>query len=82
MSSARARLPEGLDDLLRSQMELCIAEANLGEEDTVIARRYLLDHWAQIDIAAELGWARSTVSDRVARILIKTEKTAKKLRLT
>lgn len=82
MSSARVRLPRGLDDLLRSEMELCITQANLGQEDTEIAKRYLIDQWAQIDIAAELGWTRSTVSIHVSRIVPKVENTAQKLRLT
>jgi len=82
MTSARVRLPEGLEGLLRSQMETCISEANLGTDDTGIAKRYLIDHWPQIDIAAELGCTRSTVSGRVHHILEKVELTAKKLRLT
>lgn len=80
--SARVRLPLGLEDLLRSQVEMCIAEANLGAEDTGIAKRYLIDQWSQIEIAAELGWARSTVSCHVWYILHKIEQTAKKLGLT
>ena len=81
MASARARLPEGLEDLLRDQMELCIKQANLGQTDTMIANRYLIDQWAQIEIAAELGWTRSTVSERIPRIFYKVERTAKKLGL-
>lgn len=81
MSSARVRLPRGLDDLLRSEMELCITQANLGQEDTEIAKRYLIDQWAQIDIAAELGWTRSTVSIHVARIVSKVDVTARKLHM-
>ena len=60
-------------------MEACIEQANLGRDDTFIARRYLIDQWPQIDIAAELGWARSTVSKRIPRILRKVERTAEKL---
>jgi hypothetical protein len=82
MSSARVRMPRGLNDLLRSEMELCIEQANLGRDDTVIARRYLIDQWPQIDIAAEFGWTRSTISGRVSRIVPKVEKTAKKLNLS
>lgn len=82
MTSARVRLPEGLEGLLRSKMETCIYEANLGTDDTEIAKRYLLDHWAQIDIAAELGCCRTTVHKRVHWILEKVELTAKELRLT
>jgi DNA-binding NarL/FixJ family response regulator len=63
-------------------MENCIDQANLGQVDTVIAKRYLLDQWAQIDIAAELGWTRATVSLHVSRIINKMENTARKLRLT
>lgn len=81
MSSARVRLPRGLDDLLRSEMELCITQANLGQEDTEIAKRYLIDQWAQIDIAAELGWTRSTVSIHVARIVSKVDVAARKLHI-
>lgn len=82
MSSARVRLPEGLDDLLRSEMELCITQANLGRDDTMIATRYLVDQWPQIEIAAELGWTRSTVSNHIVRIVVKVENTAKRLKLT
>lgn len=81
MTSARARLPRGLEDLLRSEMETCIDQANLGQVDTVIAKRYLLDQWAQIDIAAEFGWTRATISLHVCRIIEKVEDTAKKLKI-
>jgi len=66
---------------LRSDMETCIIEANLGDRDTGIAKRYLLDQWPQIEIAAELGWTRNTVSSHVFRIIAKVEQTAKKLNL-
>lgn len=79
MACARVRYPVGLGDLLRSEMEVCIEQANLGRDDTLIAKRYLIDHWAQIDVAAELGWCRSTVSARMPYILNKVEHTAQKL---
>ena len=82
MSSARLRLPGGLGDLLLAEMELCISQSNLGRDDTFIAKRYLIDQWPQIEIAAELGWARSTVSGRVPRILQKVQLTAQKLGMT
>lgn len=63
-------------------MEAAIEQANLGRDDTLIARRYLIDQWAQIDIAAELGWGRSTVSARIPRILKKVELAAQKIGLT
>lgn len=76
MASARVSLPHGMEDLLRSDMLLCIEEANLGQTDTTVAKRYLIDQWAQIDIAAELGWSRSTVSDRIPRIIRKVRAAA------
>lgn len=70
----RVVLPESLDALLRSEMEAAIDQANLGRDDTFIARRYLIDQWPQIEIAAELGWGRSTVSRRISRIVYKVER--------
>ena len=82
MASARVRLPSDLDGLMRSEMLIAIDESNLGQIETTVAKRYLIDQWAQIDIAAELGWAKSTVSMRMPRILKKVQATAKKLNLT
>lgn len=69
----RVVLPESLDALLKFEMEEAIDQANLGRDDTFIAKRYLIDQWPQIDIAAELGWGKSTVSRRMPRILRKVE---------
>lgn len=82
MASARVRLPSDLDGLMRSEMLTCIEESNLGLIDTAVAKRYLIDQWPQIEIAAELGWTRSTVSVRMPRILKKVQATAKKLHMT
>lgn len=82
MASARVRLPSDLDGLMRSEMLTCIEESNLGLTDTAVAKRYLIDQWPQIEIAAELGWTRSTVSVRMPRILKKVQATAKKLHMT
>lgn len=82
MSAARVKLPDILDGLLRSEMETAIREANLGNDDTDIATRYLINQIPQIDIAAELGWERSTISHRIKRILRKVENTAQKLHFT
>lgn len=79
MASCRVALPESLESLLRSEMDTCINQANLGRDDTLIARRYLIDQWPQIDIAAELGCGRSTISARMPRIIRKVEHAAKKL---
>ena len=46
---ARVRLPEGLDRLLRSELERAIYEAALNESDTLIATRYIVEKVAQID---------------------------------
>lgn len=67
---------------MRSEMETAIQEANLGNDDTDIAWRYLIDQVPQIDIAAEFGWERSTISHRLKRILRKVESTAQKLHFT
>lgn len=82
MASCRVVLPETLEPLLKREMEACIDQANLGRDDTVIARRYLIDQWPQIEIAAELGWGRSTVSERIPRILRKVERAARRLNPT
>ena len=76
MSSARVSLPPELDRLLRSEMLECIEEANLGQLDTTVAKRYLIDQWAQIDIAAELGLGRTTISERIPRIMNKVHHAA------
>ena len=76
MSSARVSLPPELDRLLRSEMLECIEEANLGQLDTTVAKRYLIDQWAQIDIAAELGLGRTTISERSPRIMNKVRHAA------
>lgn len=75
-------MPSDLDGLTRSEMMTCIEESNLGLTDTAVAKRYLIDQWPQIEIAAELGWTRSTVSVRMPRILKKVQATAKKLHMT
>ena len=59
--SARVKLPDPLDKLLRSELEKAIYEAALDRDDDLIARRYIVEKKPQIDIAAELGWDRSTV---------------------
>ena len=55
----------------REEGEALIRAANLGEEDSYIARRCLIDQVAQLDIAFEMedkfgqGMTRSTVSRRM-----------------
>lgn len=67
--SARVKLPPELADLLRSELERAIREVALYRDDELIARRYIIEKWCQMDIAAELGWERSTVSRHIPYIL-------------
>lgn len=78
---SRVKIPEALDKLTRTQIELVIREATLGEEDSEIAARCLIDRWAQVDIAAQINRDRSTVSRRMPYILERLEYTAGKLNL-
>lgn len=77
--SARVKLPEPLDELLRSELEAAIHEAPLHRDDELIAKRRIIDKWGQIDVAAELGWDRSTVSDHEKYIFQRVEAVAKQL---
>lgn len=77
--SARVKLPDPLDKLLRSQLERAIEEAALYTDDELIARRRIIDKWNQIDVAAELGWYRSTVSDHEKYIFQRVKDVAKQL---
>ena len=76
---ARVKLPEPLDKLLRSELETAIYEAALHRDDELIARRYIIDKWCQIDIAAELGWERSTVSHHIPYIFKEVSRAADKI---
>jgi DNA-directed RNA polymerase specialized sigma subunit len=80
--TARVRLPGSLGQLLRSEMEKAISEANLGNSDSLIAKRYFLERIPQMDIAAELDIERSTISRRLPFIIERIEKTAQRLNLT
>ena len=82
MASARFALPADIEHLLKSELERCIYEACLGDVDTAVAKRYLIDKWPQIEIAAELGWTRSTVSARVPKIISKVQNTAHRMGMT
>lgn len=67
--SARVKLPPELSVLLRSELEKAITESALYRDDELIARRYIIDKWCQIDIAAELGWRRTTVGEHLKYIV-------------
>ena len=66
--SARVQLPDGLKNLLRSELERAIYESALSRDDALIANRYLIEKVPQVEIAAELGWERSTISKRLQMI--------------
>lgn len=76
---ARVKLPAALNGLLRSELEKVIYESALGMEDDIIARRYIIEKVPQIDIAAEMGYERSTISRRIVSIMKDTAYTATKL---
>ena len=80
--TARVRLPDSLGKLLRTDMEKAIFEANLGNSDSLIAKRYLIERVPQIDIAAELDVERSTISHRLPRIIERVEQSAQRLNLS
>ena len=77
--SARVKLPPELADLLRSELETAIREAALHRDDELIAQRYIVEKWAQMDIAVELGWERSTVSRHIPYILDEVKRAANRL---
>lgn len=82
MARARVRLTgerKNLDSLLRSDWEKIIHEANLGTENTRIAELYLLDAIPQVEIGAEVGLHRTTVTKRLPTILEKIERTSREL---
>lgn len=68
MVASRVRMPRSLELLLRTELEEAIAQANLGNFDTVIAKKYLIEQVPQIDIAEELGYGRTTITERMPRI--------------
>ena len=80
--TARVRLPGSLGQLLRSEMERAIFEANLGDSDSLIAKRYLIERVPQMDIAVEMDVERSTISRRLVHIMERVEKSAQRLKLT
>lgn len=63
MPKARIR-DRQLGKMTKSEAERVIAEANLGDEDEQIARLYLMRQQPQEDIAAQMGYERSTISKR------------------
>lgn len=76
---ARMTLPPELEGMTRQGMETVIREANLGREDTQIARLYYVDKLPQVDVATELYLGRATVQRRLPGILQRMERASKML---
>lgn len=74
---ARMTLPPELENMTRQGMETVIREANLGREDTQIARLYYVDKLPQVDVATELYLGRATVQRRLPGILQRMERASK-----
>lgn len=66
--AGRAKVPDELQRLTKSQLLTVIDESTLGLENTIIAKRILIDRWLQVDIAAEIGYDRSAISHRLPAI--------------
>ena len=79
MACARGRISPIIQNILRSEMERVIEQANLGEENTRIARMYYVERIPQIDIAEEIGVERSTISRRLSSFAAKIEMTAHRI---
>ena len=61
--------------------EAVIAQANLGKENTRIAKMYYLDAVPQVEIGEAIGLTRTTVSRRLSGILDQLEHTAHRMNL-
>lgn len=79
MSDARIKLPPELDRIHLFQLEDCIMQANLGERDRKMARMYLIDRMAQIDISVEFGCSRTTVYKHLKKSIDKIALTNQRL---
>ena len=79
MTASRSKLPHSLELLLRVEMEQAIEQANLGTFDTFVAKKYLIEQVPQIDIAEELGYARTVVTRRLKQIVPRVEYAALRL---
>ena len=66
--AGRAKVPDELQRLTKSQLLTVIDESTLGLENTIIAKRILIDRWPQVDIAVEIGYDRSAISHRLPAI--------------
>ena len=77
--SAKVKLPDPLDKLLRSQLERAIYEAALHRDDEFIAKRRIIDKADQVEVATDLGWYRGAVSTHEKYIFQRVADVAKQL---
>ena len=68
MTQARLRMDPKLTALSRSAWEALIYEANLGDEDSDLARRYFIQKQCQIDIAIDKNVDRKTVGRHIGTV--------------
>lgn len=79
MSSARVKLPPGLERIHLFQLEDCILQVNLGEQDRNMARMYLIDKIPQVEIAEEFECSRTTVCKHLKLAISKIDITNQRL---
>lgn len=79
MTQARIRIEPELAALSRSEWEKLIYEANLGAEDSDLAKRYFIDHQCQIDIAIDKDTDRTQISRRLGRMRRRLQDVYKKI---
>lgn len=80
MTQARIRVEPELACLTRSAWEKLIYEANLGAEDTEVAKMYFIDHMCQIDIAIEKDTDRTQISRRLGQMKNRLKDVQKQLK--
>ena len=78
MATARPNISDKLFTLSIPEWEYIIDNYITNKENRQIARMYYLDGIPQEDIGAELGYARSTIRDRLKKIINIIEKNANK----
>lgn len=79
MSVARVRLPDSIELLLRSEVEQAIEQANLGNFETAVAKKYYIEQLPHVEIAEEFGFDRTVITKRMPRIYKKVERAASRL---
>lgn len=77
---ARLRLPPELQALTKGEMAKVIEQANVGAENERIARLYFMDRMPQVDVAAEMYLAQSTIKRRLPKILSRMQVAEKRLK--